>query len=438
MNFLLLSLFCGLIVQQSVAVSIGSSASSDSSTKSPCLIYCTGGYKVEYENCTCIPDTSITPSYIWSSTSVDTPSDTSTWTTPCSIYCPYFFKIDQKTCTCILDTSFTTHIDLFCPSGYEPDYQKGRCSPMVTKCNIYCPADAYLSDYENCKCISIPTTPTPTMPSSTDEPSCLITCNVGEYLDTSNCYCIPDSNYDATLKCKIPKSCPALMIWSIEECRCICSGDLSCKDGYVIDENLCKCVLEPIPICAPGFNYSFEECSCVCANVSTCPPHSIWDPMLCECVCNLNETCSSGHVFDAHVCDCVCEVVKKCANGFHFDDETCSCSCSNVTSCSEGFMWDDVSCKCVEVVIPSCPSGFTYSSDHCDCICTEQEQCTGLKLFDELLCKCICPVNAHCTYGHFNAQLCLCEFDQTPPTPPYPTPIPTAVSSNTLSNEIID
>lgn len=490
MNFLLLSLFCALIVQQSVAVSIGSSASSDSSTRSPCFIYCPGGYKVEYKNCTCIADEPITPSYIWSSTPLSvspsdtrpscgvntcptgynmdeatcncqldpsstdasiTPSstfDTPSWTKPCDKYCPYFFKIDEKTCTCILDIYISTHLDFYCPSGYEINYSKGRCFPITTPCNIFCPDGLYSYDYENCKCISNPSSPSPTMPtsspSSTDKPSCLITCHVGQYLDTSrcvnceNCFCIPDPKYDPTLECMKPKSCPALTSWSIQECRCVCSGDLSCKDGYVIDENICKCVLEPIPNCAPGFNYSFEECSCVCANISTCPPHSIWDPMLCQCVCPLNETCSSGYVFDTDACRCVCEVVKNCANGFHFNDETCSCSCSKVTSCSEGFMWDDIICKCVEVVVPSCLPGFTYSPDHCDCLCTEKVQCTGLKFFDEILCKCICPLNAHCTYGHFNAQLCDCEFDQSPPTPPYPTPVPTVVSANTLINEIID
>ncbi|CAO1430333.1 unnamed protein product [Diamesa tonsa] len=481
MNFLLLSLFCGLIVQQIVAVSIGSSVSTESSTKSPCLIHCSLGFKVEYINCTCIPyDASITPSFIptwttpsdtptwttpsdtptwttpsdtptWTTPSdtstFTTPSDTPTWTTPCLIYCPYFFKIDQETCTCILDKDFTTHVDLFCPDGYEPDFKNARCSPVATRCNIYCPADGYLSDYENCKCIPISSTPSPTMPtstpSSTDEPSCLITCPVGQYLDTSrcinceNCYCIPDPNYDEMLKCKNPQSCPVLMTWSIEECGCVCSGDLSCIDGYVIDENICKCVLEPLPSCGPGFIYSSEECSCVCANILTCPPHSIWDPLLCECICPLSETCAAGFVFDTHVCDCVCEYVKNCAHGFHFDEGTCSCSCSNVTSCTEGFIWDDIICKCVRDIVPTCLPGFTYSHDLCDCVCAETEQCTGLEVFDDLLCKCICPVNAHCTYGHFNAQLCDCEFDQSPPTPPHPTPIPTAISSNTLSNEII-
>ncbi|CAO1431053.1 unnamed protein product [Diamesa hyperborea] len=428
MNFLLLSLFCGLIVQQIVAVSIGSSASSESSTRSPCLIHCSLGFKVEYINCTCIPyDASITPSFIWSSSPSDTPtwttpSDTSTWSTPsdtptwttpsdtpiwttpsdtptwttpsdtpsdtptpCSIFCPYFFKIDQKTCSCILDENFSTHFDLFCSDGYEADYSNRRCLPKSS-------------------------TPSPT---------------------------VPDPNYDEMLKCKNPKSCPVLMTWSIEECGCVCSGDLSCIDGYIIDENICKCVLEPLPSCGPGFIYSFEECSCVCANILTCPPHSIWDPLLCECICPLSETCAAGFVFDTHVCDCVCEYVKHCAHRFHFDEETCSCSCSNVTSCNEGFMWDNVVCKCVKDIVPTCLPGFTYNHDLCNCVCDEIEPCTGLEVFDDLLCKCICPVNAHCTYGHFNAQLCDCEFDQSPPTPPHPTPIPTAISSNTLSNEII-
>lgn len=83
----------------------------------------------------------------------------------------------------------------------------------------------------------------------------MFNCPVGEYLDTSKCYscetcvCVPDPNYSTSV-CKKPKSCPVLMSWSIQECRCICSGNLSCQIGYVIDENLCKCVLEPIPSCA--------------------------------------------------------------------------------------------------------------------------------------------------------------------------------------------
>lgn len=170
MTFKLLSLFCALFVHQSISVSISSSASSFSS--SPCLIYCPGGYKVEYQNCSCILDPSITPSYIWNSTRpscgaiIYTPSGSKS----CSIYCPYFFKIDYRNCTCILDTNYTTHCDLFCPSGFIADYSKCQCNLMsstANPCMISCHT-GYLSDYERCECILDPTS------STTGEPSCLI------------------------------------------------------------------------------------------------------------------------------------------------------------------------------------------------------------------------------------------------------------------------